>query len=202
MGIDFSNFQQTLMWVIAHGYLIIFLVMCAEGPVTTAAAGFAAALGYFNPWIILVISILGDLIPDSIYYAIGYFGRGPIVEKAARYFGLTQARVDRIEAKLREHYGKTMVALKLTPVVPTFGFMLVGYLRLSFIKFTKYSASVTIPKSIIFLILGYFFGRLYNINQYLHYAEIFFPIVVILILVGIIGYKRISARIADKLEKL
>jgi membrane protein DedA with SNARE-associated domain len=202
MGVDFSNFQQTLMWVIAHGYLIIFLVMCVEGPVTTAAAGFAAALGYFNPWIILSISILGDLIPDSFYYAVGYFGRGPVVEKAARYFGLNQARADRIELKLREHFGKTMVALKLTPVVPTFGFMLVGYLRLSFIKFTKYSSAVTVPKSITFLVLGYFFGRLYDINQYLHYAEIFFPIMVIVILGGIIIYNKISARIANKLEKL
>jgi membrane protein DedA with SNARE-associated domain len=202
MGIDFSNFQQTLAWVIAHGYLIIFLVMCAEGPVTTAAAGFAAALGYFNPWIILVLSVLGDLVPDSLYYSIGYFGRGPVLEKAARYFGLTQVRVDRIETKLREHFGKTMVALKLTPVVPTFGFMLVGYLQLSFTKFTKYSSSVTVPKSITFLVLGYFFGRLYNISQYLHYAEIFFPIVVIIILGGIISYNKISARVANKLEKL
>jgi len=104
--------------------------------------------------------------------------------------------------KLREHFGKTMVALKLTPVVPTFGFMLVGYLRLSFIKFTKYSSAVTVPKSITFLVLGYFFGRLYDINQYLHYAEIFFPIMVIVILGGIIIYNKISARIANKLEKL
>jgi membrane protein DedA with SNARE-associated domain len=202
MAIDFTNFQQVFTWVIAHGYWIIFLVMCVEGPMTTAAAGFAAALGYFNPGLILLISVLGDLIPDSIYYSIGYFGRGPAIEKFVSYFGLTEKRVLRIEDSLKKHFGKTMVALKLTPVVPTMGFMLVGYLRLSFIKFTEFSAAVTIPKSIIFLAAGYYFGRLYNINQYLHDIGVLLPVLGISVVVLYFGYKKISEIIASKVEKI
>ena len=202
MSIDFTNFQQVLSWVLTHGYFFLFLVMCVEGPITTAAAGFGAALGYFNPWAILVLSILGDLVPDAIYYFIGYIGRFTIIEKVGFRLGLTQARIDRLEDKLRKHYGKSMVALKLTPVIPTFGFMLVGYLRLSFVKFMEFSAAVTLPKSIIFLILGYFFGRLYNINQYLHYAEVMFPLAGIAILLIYITYKKVSAKLAGKIEKL
>ena len=199
---DINNFQQASRWVISHGYFFIFLVMCLEGPVTTAAAGFAAALGYFNPWVILTLSILGDVIPDSIYYFVGYIGRFSVVEKFGFRIGLTQARIDSLGKKLKEHFGKSMVALKLTPVIPTFGFMLVGYLKLSFIRFTEYSAAVTIPKSILFLVLGYFFGRLYNINQYLHYAEIFFPLTVLAILGIYLGYKKTSLIIASKIDKL
>lgn len=199
--LNFTDFHQAVTWVMAHGYSIIFLVMCIEGPLTTAAAGFAAALGFFNPWAILTISILGDLIPDSVYYFLGYISRFAIIEKIGRRMGLTHARIENLESKLKEHFGKTMVALKLTPFVSTPGFMVVGYLRLSFLRFTGYSASITIPKSIIFLILGYFFGRLYNINQYLHYAEIFFPIAVILIVLISLSYKRISSTIAKKVEK-
>ena len=136
MSIDFTNFQAVFHWVIANGYWFIFLVMCVEGPMTTAAAGFASALGYFDPFIVLLLSILGDLVPDSIYYSLGYFGRGPMVEKAIHYFGLTKERVLRIENLLKEHFGKTMVVLKLTPIVPTLGFILVGYLKLSFLKLT------------------------------------------------------------------
>ena len=169
---------------------------------TTAAAGFASALGYFDPFIVLLLSILGDLVPDSIYYSLGYFGRGPMVEKAIHYFGLTKERVLRIENLLKEHFGKTMVVLKLMPVVPTLGFMLVGYLKLSFLKFTKYSASVTVPKSIIFLLLGYFFGRLYNISQYLHYAEVFLPLVAIILILLFLGYKKLSISIAQKIYKI
>ncbi len=200
--LDFTNFQQVFTWVIAHGYFLVFLIMCVEGPITTAAAGFAAALGYFDPWVVLIISVLGDLIPDSIYYFIGYSGRFSIVEKFGFRLGLTQARIDGLEKKLKAHFGKTMVALKLTPVIPTFGFMLVGYLKLSFMKFTKFSALVTIPKSIIFLVIGYFFGRLYNIDQYVHYAEIFFPLTVLVIAGLYFGYKKASVLIASKIEKL
>lgn len=197
-----TDFHQVLAWTIAHGYPFIFLAMCLEGPMITAAAGFAAALGFFNPWVILVLSILGDLFPDTIYYLIGYIGRLSVIEKIARRLGLDQERIRRTEDHLKEHFGKTMVALKLTPVVSTLGFMLVGYLRLSFINFTKYSSSVTVPKSIIFLVIGYFFGRFYNINQYLHYAEVIFPLGIILIMLIYFGQKKISGLIAKKVEKI
>lgn len=202
MAIDFTSFAAVFMWVIAHGYFFIFLIMCVEGPITTAAAGFAAALGYFNPGLILIISILGDLIPDSIYYAIGYFGRFALIEKFSLRIGLTQARIDSLEKKLQKHFGRSMIVLKLTPIVPTVAFMLVGYLKLPFIRFTKFSAAVTVPKSIIFLALGYFFGQLYNINQYLHYASIFFPVVIISGMLFFIAYRRIEKLVANKIEKI
>lgn len=199
---NITDFHQVLAWVIANGYVFIFLAMCLEGPMITAASGFAAALGFFNPWAILTLSILGDLVPDSIYYLIGYIGRFAVIEKIAHRLGLNQERIRRIEEHLKKHFGKTMVALKLTPVVPTFGFMLVGYLRLSFIDFTKYSAAVTIPKAIIFFVIGYFFGRLYNINQYLHYVEVIFPLAIITIMLVYFGQKKISELIARKVEKI
>lgn len=202
MTTDFTNFQQVFQWVISHGYPIIFLVMCAEGPITTAAAGFAAALGYFNPWAILTISILGDLVPDSVYYLVGYISRGKIIEKIAERFGLTKKRILRIEELLKKHFGKTMVALKLTPVVPTPGFMLVGYLRLSFVRFTGYSAAVTVPKSIIFLLAGYFFGQLYNINEYLHDLAILIPLAVGIVAALYFAYLQMSKLIGRKIEKV
>ena len=202
MAIDFSSFSSVFAWVIAHGYFFIFLVMCVEGPVATTAAGFAAALGYFNPWFILIISILGDLIPDSIYYFIGYSSRFAFIEKIGVRFGLTQNRINGLESKFKKHFGKSMVVLKLTPVIPTFGFLLVGYLKLSFLRFTKFSAVVTIPKSILFLLLGYFFGQVYNINQYLHYASIFFPVAIGCIAFVVIAYQRATFLLAEKIEKL
>jgi membrane protein DedA with SNARE-associated domain len=199
---NMADFQQVLAWAIAHGYTFIFLVMCLEGPMITAASGFAAALGFFNPWVILVLSILGDLVPDSIYYLIGYIGRFAVIERIAHRLGLNQERIRRIEEHLKKHFGKTMIALKLTPVVPTPGFMLVGYLRLSFVNFTKYSAAVTLPKTIIFLVIGYFFGQLYNINQYLHYAEVIFPLTVVILMLIYFGQKKLSEIIAKKVEKI
>ena len=152
---NITDFHQVLVWTIAHGYAFIFLAMCLEGPMITTAAGFAAALGFFNPWAILILSILGDLVPDGIYYLIGYIGRFAVIERIAHRLGLNQERIQRTENQLKKHFGKTMVALKLTPLMSVPGFMLVGYLKLSFGRFIYYCSAITFPKSIIFLIIGH-----------------------------------------------
>lgn len=197
----FSNFNDAMLWVIANGYWIIFLVMCFEGPITTAAAGFAAALGYFDPWIILVLSIAGDLVPDSLYYAIGYQGRLRTREYLNRRLGTEMNRLEKTAELLRKHFNKTIVVLKLTPLATPFGFMLVGALRLSFRRFIGICAAVTVPKSLLFLALGYFFGGLYGINEYLRYAGILFPTLILGSFAVFFIYKKTAAFIVKRLKK-
>jgi membrane protein DedA with SNARE-associated domain len=202
MTVDFTNFQQVASWVILHGYILVFLVMCFEGPIITAAAGFAAALGFFDPWLILLLSILGDLVPDSIYYFMGYTGRLVSIEKMMGRIGFTQDRADRLENLLRRHFRKTLVGMKFTPVIAPFGYMVIGYMRISFGSFIEICSAVTIPKSIIFLLIGYYFGQLYNINEYIHNIIIFIPIVVVLIFVLYFIYKAIADTIRKRVGKI
>jgi len=202
MTVDFTNFQQAASWVIAHGYILVFLVMCFEGPIITAAAGFAAALGFFDPWIILILSILGDIIPDAIYYFMGYKGRLTSVEKKMSSVGFTKDRADRLENLLRKHFKKTLVGMKFTPVIAPFGYMIIGYMRLSFWRFIYVCSAVTIPKSIVFLLIGYYFGQLYNINEYIHNIIILIPSVIALIFVLYFAYKAVTNAIRKKVGKI
>jgi len=199
---DNYNFQQIFQWVIGHGYFIIFIAMCVEGPVTTAASGFASALGYFDPWVIFFISLMGDLVPDTIYYFIGWFSQASFLSRAENYFGISQERKQKIEDLLKRNFRKTMIALKLAPFLPMPAFMLVGYLKFSFWKFTKYSAAVTVPKALIFLLIGYFFGQMYGINQYVRYAEIFILLSAIIIFAIYFGYKKIAEFLARRIENI
>ena len=202
MTVDFTNFQQAASWVITHGYILVFLVMCFEGPIITAAAGFAAALGFFNPWIILILAILGDVVPDAIYYFIGYKGRLASIEKKMSSIGFTKDRADRLENLLRRHFIKTLVGMKFTPVIAPFGYMIIGYMKLSFWKFIYVCSAVTIPKAIVFLLVGYYFGQLYNINEYIHNIIILIPSVVALIFVLYFMYKIIANAISKKVGKI
>ena len=202
MAVDFTNFQQAASWVILHGYVLVFLVMCFEGPIITAAAGFAAALGFFNPWIILILAILGDIIPDAIYYLMGYKGRLVSVEKKMSSIGFTKDRADRLENLLRRHFVKTLVGMKFTPVIAPFGYMIIGYMKLSFWRFIYVCSAVTVPKAIVFLLIGYYFGQLYNINEYIHNIIIFIPIVVALIFVLYFMYKVVANAIRKKVGKI
>jgi membrane protein DedA with SNARE-associated domain len=197
---DFNNFSLITGWIASHGYWVVFLLFCIEGPISTAATGFLSAAGFFNAEIILVLSVLGDLVPDSIYYGIGYMSRFRFIENLGEHIGLTKYRILKLEIGFKKHFSKTMLALKLTPVVSTLGFMTVGYLRISFRKFIGWCSVVTIPKSLIFFSIGYFFGQLYNIDTYLHYATIFSPLVILFALALFLGYNKIMAVLAGKLN--
>jgi membrane protein DedA with SNARE-associated domain len=78
--------------MLQQGYTLMFMLMLIEGPVVTAAGAFAAAFSYFHLWIVFVLSILGNLIPDVVYYAMGYWGRHNLIEQYGHYFGLTKQR--------------------------------------------------------------------------------------------------------------
>ncbi len=198
--LDFNNFNLVTEWIASHGYWVVFLLFCVEGPISTAAAGFLSAAGFFNAEIILVLSVLGDLVPDSIYYGIGYISRFRFIENLGEYVGLTKYRILKMEKGFRNHFGKTMLALKLTPVVSTLGFITVGYLRLPFRKFIGWCSAVTIPKSLIFFGIGYFFGQMYNIDTYLHYAVIFFPLAALFVLALFLFYNKMMSILAGKLN--
>jgi membrane protein DedA with SNARE-associated domain len=200
MGMDFYSFQQVFNWVVSHSYFFIFLVMCVEGPITTAVAGFAAALGFLNPWAVLTISILGDLVPDAVYYLIGYVGRLTTIKKIEYRFGSNQPRMIQLEELLKRNFGKTIIALKFTPLVTVPGFILTGYLRLPFRKFMNLCGLITIPKAVIFLLVGYFFGQFYNINQYIHNISIGLPLLVLVSFVLYFGYVKVQKLITNKLK--
>ena len=202
MSVDFSSFAAVLGWVVQHGYPLIFLAMCAEGPTVTAAATFAATLGYFNPWIIFALSILGDVIPDIIYYAIGYWGSLEMVKKTGKRFGINEKRIEQIESHIKDHGGRTVAVLKYTPVLATPGLMLVGVMRMDILKYLWYISIVTLQKTLTFMAIGYFFGQTYNIGKYIKLGALV-PFVIIACYFGFVFlYKKVSQRIISKITKL
>jgi membrane protein DedA with SNARE-associated domain len=202
MQIDLSNFQGVLNWVIQHGYPLMFLAMCIEGPTVTAAATFALTMGYFNPWIVFSLSIFGDIIPDAIYYGIGRWGRLGLVKKFGKSFGLDEKRIEKMEEHIRKHGGKTVAVLKYTPIMATPGLMLVGAMRMNWLKYLWFVFIVTLQKTLTFMLLGYFFGRAYNIGKYIKYGALVPFAFILLYFVFAYLYKHFSKKIIDKVEKL
>ena len=201
-NVDFSSFSMVFNWVIQHGYPLMFLAMCAEGPTVTAAATFAAILGYFNPWVVFALSVFGDVIPDVIYYAIGCWGSLGFVKKFGKRFGLTEKRIEQVEHHIAEHGGRTVAMLKYTPVLATPGLMLVGAMRMNFWKYLWFVIIVTLQKTLTFMALGYFFGQTYNIGRYIKLGALI-PFAIVIVYFGFIFfYKRISDRIVSKINKI
>jgi membrane protein DedA with SNARE-associated domain len=200
---DLASFSGAFQWVIGHGYTLMFLAMLIEGPVVTAAATFAVAVGYFNIYAVFVLALLGDLVADVIYYAIGYGGRHAVINKFGHRIGLTDKRMERIEKLAKEHSVKTLIVLKLAPVLPTPGLMLVGVTKMPIKKFVLTCLFIIIPKTVLFMVVGYYFGYAYNsINKYISNAGLLLAASLLLIIFIYFVYNKISARIAEKIEKI
>jgi membrane protein DedA with SNARE-associated domain len=198
-----ATFSAAFSWVIAHGYPLMFIAMLIEGPIVTAAASFAVVFGYFSLPIIFLLSLLGDIVADIIYYVIGYFSRIKVVEKFGHHFGLTTSRMERIEHLLNNHPIKTLIALKLTPVLPTPGLMIVGATQMPIKKFITICSAIILPKTIFFMIVGYYFGAAYDMIVKRFEKGSLIAIIIIATVIAIyIGFNRLSAYIAKRIEKL
>lgn len=203
LAANLTSFSGALAWVIAGGYVLMFVGMVIEGPVITAAAAFAAALGYFNVWIVLLLAVLGDLSADVVYYGIGYFGRVAFVEKYGHHVGLTKTRMEHLERLIHTHPKKTMAAIKLAPLLPVPGLMMIGATRMSFRQFGAMAFVITLPKVLLFMGLGYYFGRAYgSVSRYLENGQYFILVAVVVIVAAFYVYKKIAARISLRLEPI
>ena len=196
------GFQGMVQWVLQHGYPLLFIVMLIEGPVVTAAGAFAAALHYFNVWTVLLLSILANLIPDLIYYAIGYWGRETFINKYGHYLGITPERIATTEKLAEAHSGKSLFFIKMTPFLATPGLVLVGATKMDLKKYAFWCLIIIIPSSLLYLILGYYFGAAYDtIDRYLNLGG--YVIVAAAAIVIAIAYfqRKYFSHLEKKIEK-
>lgn len=180
MVFDFGAFLASMS---GYSYIILFILMFIEGPMTAFAASFAAALGYFNIWIILVLFILGSQIPDVLIFKLGGFLRGGAVERFVSYFGLSKSRIKWLERNARRHTIKTMLIIKTVPPLPAPGILLSGFSKMQFKKFFWTDLIYNIVYSAIFIFLGYYSGLAADTSlKFFKIGEYLLPVAVILII--------------------
>ncbi len=183
---DAGNFAAVTQWVMSHSYFFIFLAMCVEGPIVTMAAAFAAALGYLNLEAVLGLAILGDIVPDAVYYALGYWGRLKVIGPHGRHFGVSSERMEKIDRLLHRHPGQALMLIKFAPILATPGLILAGATHMPLRTFAGWSLLITAPRVALFAGLGYFSGRTYNLAGAFSSGGEYLIFLAVLILAG--GY--------------
>ncbi len=187
-------------WISQNGYLLLFAAMLIEGPVVTAAGAFLAGIDFFNLWIVAILSIFGNLIPDIAYYALGYWGRGKFIDTYGRYFGLDAKKILYLEELIQKHAVKSLFVIKLVPLLATPGLIIVGFIRMNLKKYIKWSLIITVVSSGFYLIVGYYFGAAYDrIAHYVNAGGLLAVIFIILFLVVLYFGKKLSEKFAKKI---
>lgn len=189
---DLSDITDILL---KYGYPIIFLLSVYEGPFVTITASFLAASGFFSILLIYPIVVLADLIGDVIWYYVGYFGRKKIINRWGKFLGLPYTRLDRIERlneRFKRHQGKIMFGAKITHVLGFPFLIAAGVLKWDIKKFIWFNFLGALPKSLLWVIIGYFFGHVsvlvikyFKYGTYISIGILIFSLVVYLLIIRI-----------------
>ena len=195
------TFTDLVPWIIAHGYFIFFFTALIEGPLVTTAAGVAAALGYYNIVIIVLIAIAGDLTADVVYYFIGYHSRILVIERYGHHFGITRERIEKIEKMVHKNFKKTMLIVKVSPIIPIPGLIAIGASRVSLKKFVEMSLLITAPKSLLFALLGFYSGKAYaHLGNNITNGSYIIGGLILVIFVVYLIYQKITSRITREVD--
>lgn len=185
------NFSQAVEYLQGTSYFILFILMIIEGPIVTSAAAFLASLGFFNIFIIFILSIFGDLIGDCLHYSIGRYGGHKLINKYYKKFNISKKDINKTKRGLHKHFGKTMFIIKFTPIFTTPGLIIMGSLKSSLKKFVVWSLLVTLPKTLFFVLMGYYFGvAIEKIIKYYSATQYFIILLMLLIILSYLAYKR------------
>ncbi len=171
--------DQIIALLLTYKYFIILPLAIIEGPIITIISGFLASQGHLNIFFVYWLLVFADLIGDSLYYCLGRFGRKGLIEKWGHYIGITHSKLNSLENHFKNHSGKTIIIGKISHAVVIPILIAAGTAKMPFLKFIWFNFISTVPKSLILIIIGFFFGHAYKIlNQYIDSFAIIGPILI------------------------
>lgn len=155
-----------------YTYFILFPLVVIEGPIVTIIAGFLTSVGILNFFVTYAIIVAGDVGGDTLWYGLGRFARG-FVERLGHLIGFNE---DKLKG-LNDHFGKnsrrTIFFGKLLYGAEIPVLVAAGIAKVKFREFLIYTLVPTLPKSLFFLVVGYYFGGAYEtLNRYLNNAYV------------------------------
>ena len=167
--------------IIHYRYWIVFPLACFEGPILAFIVGTLIALGYFNPIVVYMVLILGDVIPDAIYYFLGRYGENkPFVKRIIEKAGVSSEHFDVLRRLWYKHTAKTMFFTKVAYGLSTPLLVSGGFVRVPFSKFFLYSLGMSFLQYAVFLSLGYYFSNSFQlVSKSFERIQIFIAAVVI-----------------------
>ena len=162
--------SQAVVLIEQYKYLVLFPLAVLEGPVVTVVAGFLVTMGVLDALAVYAIAVLGDAVGDSVWYAVGRFGRGRLVPSLERLFRITPDKIGRAKRAIEKRSLRTMALAKLSHGVGFAALVAVGMAGVSFPRFLAACLIVALGQAALFLTLGVWFGRAYEtIGSYLNY---------------------------------
>jgi membrane-associated protein len=159
-------------YLAVYGYAALLPLAVIEGPAVTVFAAFLAAQGVFSLSAVYAVVVLGDLLGDMLYYAVGRWmigrwtrGHSPLghppLDRGHRWAARVRARVGVLAPRIRTRAGAMLLFGKLTHSAGFVVLLAAGAAHVPMRRFLAFNLLGTLPKSLVLVVLGYWFGKLY-----------------------------------------
>ncbi|MFA6353340.1 MAG: VTT domain-containing protein [Candidatus Paceibacterota bacterium] len=157
--------MSVIQLLLTYKYLILIPLSIVEGPIVSVIAGFLTTLNIFNPLLVFLVMVAGDIVGDAIFYFIGYKGK-----KLFKYFNIREEKIEKAKIYFQENHKKAIAASKIMWGIGTAGLIAAGALHISYKKYFKTCALYSLAQSFVMIMLGIFFGQAYIIiGKYFDY---------------------------------
>lgn len=150
-------------WIASNRYVLLFLGMLLEGPMSTIGAGFAMSLGAVNLWVMMILAVVANLIPDIFFYSLGFWKKEAFLEKYGPYLGIRREHLERAEHIIKRNAGKALIIIKTVPIFGPAGIAAAGSGRMSLRTFVPWAVGIGTVLSWTLLFIGYYFGAAYHV---------------------------------------
>lgn len=165
------SYENLITYLQVWGYPIMLLLMIAEGPIVTIIAAFLASLGFFEWHFVYILSVLGDIIGDIIFYFIGFFGGPKVLERFKKTLRIKKSSLKYLENSFKTKGAAIIFYVKISTGLSLITFVLAGTMKMKFSKFLQFSFLGGLVWSGFLVALGYFFGGLAEeIEKYIKFA--------------------------------
>ncbi len=173
------------------GYFGVFFLMMLESmifPIPSELvmpfAGFLAARGTFNFWLVVFFSAFGSLVGSLLSYYIGYYGGKGVVKKFGKYAFLDEHDLDKTHNWFNKKGPRTIFVSRFVPVVRHLISIPAGIGKMDLKKFCIFTVIGATMWNTFLAYLGYVLGSNWeSVKKYSEYISI--PVAIIVVIVCI-----------------
>ncbi len=140
-----------------YGYWVLIPIAVIEGPAITMVAGALVAAGQMDGVTAGLLLIVADLVGDALYYGLGRFANAPLARRLTKWLKVTPEKLGKLEQRFRANDWK-LILIGKTQGLGSIILYFAGASRMPFGRYMMLNLLGTVPKVIIFELIGYFLG--------------------------------------------
>lgn len=169
------------------------VLVALEGEIIILVAAGAASAGFLNPFMVFIAAVLGNLVADLLWYALGYYGRIDWLIHRLKWLGVTSQKLDTLKRIINRDVNKLLVFSKLTNWMMIPALIATGIAQVPWKRWFPLVFVSNLLIGIVMVPLGYFMAASFlQVQKGLQFVALGFSL--LFILLATIYVRRIVGR--------